>query len=57
MLRSLTRLIAIAPDVCMTAGVCLVGIGVYRWWPLATWFFAGGALMALGWLLSRAERT
>jgi len=46
---------AYADDFCYVAGVTLVGIGVYRLCPVATWFYAGAVCLAIGWLQTLAS--
>lgn len=47
-------MVAHADDAAYLLGVCLVGIGVYRVSPVATWFYAGAVLLAIGAMLTLA---
>lgn len=49
-----TWLTASADDLCYVAGVCLVGVGVYRQWPEAIWFYAGAVCLVVGLVLTCA---
>lgn len=50
------KFLAFADDVCIVAGVCLCGVGIYQVCPVATWFYAGLSLVALGLLIARVPR-
>jgi hypothetical protein len=45
-----------ADDFCIGIGLCLVGVGVYQVWPVATWFYAGAALVGVGVLVARGVK-
>jgi hypothetical protein len=55
LMRVLTALFAVAPDVCLLGGLGLIGTGLYRWQPEALWFYGGAMLLLAGWLGVRME--
>lgn len=55
LMRVCSALVVAAPDLCILVGLVLIGVGVYRWAPDATWVYAGAALITIGVALVRAE--
>ena len=55
-IRLAPLVVAYADDACYLSGVILVGIGVYRVNPAATWFYAGVACLLTAWLIAAAKR-
>ena len=56
MIRLASLVAAYADDACYLGGVILVGIGVYRVEPVATWFYAGASCLLSAYLIAAAKR-
>ena len=54
-MRVCSALVVAAPDLCILAGLFLIGVGVYRWTPEAIWIYAGVTLIVIGVALARGE--
>ena len=43
-------------DAFVLVGAVLIGVGVWRYWPGCTWFYAGGCCVVVGILLGLPNR-